>query len=165
VSTAEAPRAIVAADLPALKAIIAANALFPPEMLDDMLAGFLACTAEEHWFTLDENGPVALAYFAPERMTSGTWTLLLIAVHPAHQGRGRGTRLMRHVEHAVARTGGRILLVETSGTPGFARTRAFYPRCGFEQEAVIRDFYAEGDDKVVFRKQLGAVAVPEMEMI
>ncbi len=52
--------------------------------------------------------------------------------------------------------GGRMLLVETSGLPDFERTRAFYRKCGYEEEARIRDFYAAGDDKVVFRKVLNA---------
>lgn len=147
-------RAVTAADLPALKDIIAANDLFPPDLLDGMLAGHLAGDDGELWCILADPDPVALAYCAPERMTMGTWNLLLIAVHPERQGKGAGTSLVRHAEREVAAAGGRLLLVETSGLPGFARTRAFYPRCGFAPEAVIRDFYAAGDDKIVFRKTL-----------
>jgi hypothetical protein len=36
----------------------------------------------------------------------------------------------------------------------FARTRAFYLREGYAQEARIREFYAVGEDKIVFRKAL-----------
>jgi hypothetical protein len=50
--------------------------------------------------------------------------------------------------------GGRMLIVETSGSPDFERTRKFYIQCGYEEEARIRDFYATDDDKVVFRKVL-----------
>jgi RimJ/RimL family protein N-acetyltransferase len=49
-----------------------------------------------------------------------------------------------------------MLLVETSGLPDFERTRTFYAKCGYEEEARIRDFYAVNDDKVVFRKVLNA---------
>jgi ribosomal protein S18 acetylase RimI-like enzyme len=52
------------------------------------------------------------------------------------------------------RCGGRVLLVETSGTPDFERTRAFYRKCGYEEEARIRDFYQAGADKIVYRKAL-----------
>lgn len=45
-----------------------------------------------------------------------------------------------------------MLLVETLAS--FDRTRAFYSKCGYEEEARIRDFYAAGDDKVVFCKVL-----------
>ncbi|CAN0589115.1 unnamed protein product [Ectocarpus sp. 12 AP-2014] len=48
----------------------------------------------------------------------------------------------------------RVLLVETSGNAGFARTRAFYAQAGYEEEARIREFYAAGEDKIIFRKAL-----------
>jgi ribosomal protein S18 acetylase RimI-like enzyme len=52
--------------------------------------------------------------------------------------------------------GARVLLVETSGLPSFERTRAFYRKCGYDEEARIRDFYKAGDDKIVYRKMLDA---------
>jgi ribosomal protein S18 acetylase RimI-like enzyme len=50
--------------------------------------------------------------------------------------------------------GERLLLVETSGLASFERTRAFYRKCGYNEEARIRDFYKAGDDKIVYRKGL-----------
>jgi len=44
--------------------------------------------------------------------------------------------------------------VETSGTADFAATRRFYRQNGYEEEGRIRDFWAAGDDKVIFRKPL-----------
>lgn len=110
----------------------------------------------DRWLTLDDGGPVAVAYFAPERMTAGTWNLYLIAVRADHRGQGCGTNLVAHIERALAAEGMRVLLVETSGLPLFARTRAFYDRCGYTREARIRDFYQAGEDKIVFWKALGS---------
>ena len=45
-------------------------------------------------------------------------------------------------------------LIETSGVPDFAAQRAFYAGLGYHEEARIRDFYAAGDDKIVFWKRL-----------
>ena len=56
------------------------------------------------------------------------------------------------MERALAKE--RLLLVETSGTDGFEASRRFYERCGYEVDAVIRDYWAPGDDKVVFRRLL-----------
>jgi ribosomal protein S18 acetylase RimI-like enzyme len=148
-------RAIASADLAAMKAVIASNELFPPELLDDMVASFLGPDeTEDRWLTLDDGEPAAVAYYAPERLTSGTWNLYLIAVRADRQGRGYGAFLLDHIEHELAARGGRVLIVETSGLPAFERTRAFYERCGYEREACIRDFYQAGEDKVVFRKSL-----------
>jgi ribosomal protein S18 acetylase RimI-like enzyme len=97
---------------------------------------------------------VGVAYGEPERLADNTWNLQLIAIHPDRQGQGRGTQLLHAVEQALKSRGGRLLLVETSGLPELAGTRAFYEACSFEAEACIRDFYAQGDNKIVFRKVL-----------
>lgn len=89
-------------------------------------------------------------------MTDQTWNLQLIAVRPDRQGQGRGTALLRYVEQTLTAHGGRVLLVETSGLPSFERTRAFYHKCGYDEEARIRDFYQAGEDKIVYRKALSA---------
>jgi ribosomal protein S18 acetylase RimI-like enzyme len=153
-----APRDVDRKDLTALKTVIDATGLFPAELLDDMLTGFLAGERpEERCRTIDYNGrSIAIAYLAPEPMTDGTSNLLLLAVHPEHQGIGIGQLLMRDAEASLAERGERILLVETSSLPEFERTRDFYRRLGYIQEARIRDYYAAGEDKIVFWKALQA---------
>ena len=148
-------RAVTRDDLPALKRVIDACALFPSGLLDEMVAGHLEQPSDkEIWLTVDDGGPVAVAFCAPEDMTEGTWNLYLIAVHPERQGQGLGRALMAYIERTLAARGQRILLVETSGNEEFARTRAFYHDCGYEEEARIREFYQAGEDKIVFRKAL-----------
>jgi len=148
-------RAVVRADLPALKHAIDACGLFPSEMLDGMMAGYFAGNeTSEIWLTDADGTPMSVAYCAPERMTSGTWNLYLIAVHPDLQGQGRGAALLRYVERQLAAAGERVLLVETSGLEAYARTRDFYRKNGYEEEARIREFYQQGEDKIVFRKSL-----------
>lgn len=146
-------------DTAAILALAVASGLFPPDATGEV-AGVLAdCLAgangpDHVWLTDDDGGPVGVAYFAPERLTDGTWNLYMLAVHPDRQRQGRGAALVRHVERLLAGCGGRLLLIETSGLGRFERTRAFYRALGYDEEARIRDFYAAGDDKVVFRKAL-----------
>ena len=147
-------------DRTALMAIAGAIGFGPKEVeeLSEMLADYFSGDSESahFWLTDDDNGPVGVAYCEPERMTNQTWNLQLIAIRPDRQGQGRGATLLRYVEQTLTARGGRILLVETSGLPDFDRTRVFYAKCGYKEEARIRDFYAAGDDKVVFRKVLSA---------
>ena len=148
-------RPVAPDDIPALKRIIDATDMFPPEMLDDMIAGFFNDEGnDEIWLTHDKNGVEAVAFCRPEEMTDRTWNLLLIAVHPDCQGEGIGAALMRHIEDDLATRGQRILIVETSGTDSLARTREFYRLCQYDQESRIRDFYEDGDDKITFWKAL-----------
>lgn len=149
-------RTLEAGDLPAVRSAIDSTGLFPAEMMDGMTAPFLAGDAPgELWLILDAPQPVAIAYAIPEAMTSGTANLLLIAVHASRHGTGLGGALLAEVERLLTGRGNRILLVETSALPEFERTRRFYLVRGYEEEARIRDFYEEGNDKVVFRKRLG----------
>jgi len=55
-----------------------------------------------------------------------------------------------------------MVLVETSGTPAYTPARRFYESCGYRYEAVIHDFYAPGDDLIIFGKFLppGSADVP-----
>jgi GNAT superfamily N-acetyltransferase len=156
-------RTVTAADMTGLSALLVASGLFGPNDLAEvsgMVTAYVdGSLGNDHYWVVDDGddtqaGPLAVAYYAPERMTEGTWNFYLIAVHPDYQGQGRGATLLRFVEQALAARGERILLVETSGLPSFERTRAFYRKCGYDEEARIREFYSAGQDKVIFRKAL-----------
>lgn len=147
-------------DQEAVAALLSALNLFEPEEVD-MVTGMLAehfgsDQSSDLWFIDDDNGPVGIAYAAPERMTDGTWNLYLIAVHPDRQKQGRGAALLKHVEEALAAQNVRVLLVETAGVEDFDYVRQFYRSSGFREEARISEFYGEGVDKVVFWKRLGS---------
>lgn len=149
-------RPVARAELPTLKQILDLTELFPSEMLDAMIAPWFdepGCS--DIWLTAClQDQPLGLLYCAPERMTEGTWNLYAIAVHPAHQGQGTGTMLVAELEKQLRAAGARILLVETSGLDQYARTRSFYHRIGYDEHARIAEFYAAGEDKVIFRKIL-----------
>ena len=150
-------RPITRSDMPGLKTIIGATGLFPPDLLDGMTAPHLDGDAPaDIWLTTEADGLVALAYCAPERMTDNTWNLLLIATAPGRQRSGFGRAMVHHVEQLLISRGGRLLLVESSALPEFDGTRAFYRGLGYSQEACIRDFYSEGEDKIVFRRVLAS---------
>jgi ribosomal protein S18 acetylase RimI-like enzyme len=94
------------------------------------------------------------ACYGPIACTLTSFDLYWIAVAPQSQRRGIGRQLMAAVESRVAQAGGRQIYVDTSSKPQYAETRAFYERIGFRQEALLRDFYAPGDDRVIYAKIL-----------
>ena len=108
-----------------------------------------------HFLACQDNGHVlGYACYGPHALTSSAFDLFWIAVDPYLQGRGIGHMLMSQVEAKVQAAGGTLLLVETSGKPAYEPTRRFYESCGYHSQAVIRDFYATGDDLVIFTKYL-----------
>jgi len=147
-------------DTPTLIELARETGVFKPaeivalrEVLDDYHAvnrdlGHLA-------LTLEEGGEIlGFAYYAPASMTDRAWYLYWIAVAPKRQGKGLGSDLLRHVEDDVRHRNGRLFLIETSSLPHYDPTRRFYLKHGYEVGAVLRDFYADGDDLVIFRKRL-----------
>lgn len=147
------------ADTDALVALAAATGVFKEleiealrEVLDDYHA--VNHTYDHRSLTWDAGTPDGFAYFAPTAMTDRTWELWWIAVEPGRQGKGLGGRLLEFVEGEVRKAGGRILLIETSSLPHYLPTRNFYLKHGYEQSGCIPDFYADGDDKVIFAKHM-----------
>lgn len=153
-------RPTVPADSPSLIEIAAGTGVFKPhelvalqEVLDDYHAANREYGHQAH--TWEEGGtPVGFVYLAPTAMTDRTWELWWIAVDVRRQGQGLGSKLLTAVEEAVQAASGRLLLIETSSTPVYQPTRRFYLRHGYTEAAVIPDFYADGDGKVIFSKRM-----------
>jgi ribosomal protein S18 acetylase RimI-like enzyme len=147
-------------DTPTLLDIARGTGVFKPveidtlrEVLDDYHA---EAHAEGHRAVCyEQDGRViGFAYYAPTAMTDNTWYLYWIAVSKQVQARGTGARLLRHAEEDARQAGARLFLLETSSLPHYELTRRFYRKHGYDREAVLRDYYADGDDMVVFRKRL-----------
>ena len=150
-------------DVDPIKQLAVAADMFNEEevgFFDEMLAGFFDRSLEGHqWLVADgPDGQVAAAAnYAPEPFSDRLWNLYFIAVHPDQQGNGIGASLMAAAEQELRAMGegaARVLLVETSSTEQYARTRDFYRKIGYDEEARVREFYGPGDDKVTFWKSL-----------
>jgi ribosomal protein S18 acetylase RimI-like enzyme len=92
------------------------------------------------------------ACYGPTPCTAGTWDLYWIAVSGEARGRGIGTLLMEEMERRLVEMDARLLLIETSSRADYAPTRGFYERRGYEVVAKVPDFYAPGDDRVIFAR-------------
>ena len=143
------------ADIPALQRVLDETHLFPSEMLPDMLAPMLAGDSPARWLTCQRDGEaIGLCFTEPEELTDGTWNMRALALHSQYQGQGLGAALTRALEDQLRAEGQRLIIVDTSGTDDFAQTRGFYSHIGYSQVACIPDYWAKGDDKIVFSKPL-----------
>ncbi len=102
----------------------------------------------------DGQGLASVVFYRPEEAADRAYDLTMIAVRPDLQGGGRGAALMRHAEADLRQRGQRLLVVRTSGTGQYERTRAFYRRLGYAEQARVPDYWTDGDDLVLFLKRL-----------
>jgi len=93
--------------------------------------------------------------WGPTPCTLGTYDLYWMAVDPALHGAGIGTALLGAMESRLAGLA-RLVVVETAGRSDYAPTRGFYEARGYRAVSRIPDFYAPGDDQVVYMKSLAA---------
>jgi ribosomal protein S18 acetylase RimI-like enzyme len=97
---------------------------------------------------------VGYACWGPTPGTEGTWDLYWIVVARDRQGTGIGSTLLEHVEQNLMADGCRLVVVETSSRGDYAPTRGFYEARGYTRTAVIPEYYAPGDDLVIYLKDL-----------
>ena len=139
-----------------LREILDATAVFRPdevqialELFDDAIAGDYEFLGAFH-----DDDLVAYACFGATPGADRTFDLYWIAVHPTAQRHGSGSRLLGEVEQRLRDRGGRLLVVETSSRPEYESTRRFYLAREYQEVARMRDYYALGDDRVIYTKVL-----------
>ena len=91
--------------------------------------------------------------WGPTPCTLGTYDLYWMAVDPEMQGAGIGTALLQEMERRLKGVA-RLIVIDTAGRPDYSATRAFYQARGYSPVATVPDFYAPGDDQVVFAKSV-----------
>ena len=123
------------------------------EVLDEALAKGPAGHYQS--YTLVEKGqPRGWICYGPTPCTIGTYDIYWIGVSAASQGRGYGRALLEQAERQIRRQRGRVIIIETSGRPLYDSTRGFYLKTGYREVARVPEFYAAGDDRVIYSKRL-----------
>lgn len=119
------------------------------ELVDDWIA---KGARSDYRFVFLESDGVRSGYacYGPIACTVSSHDLYWIVVHPDFQRFGLGRKIMAEVEARVRTEGGTRIYADTSGRPQYQPTRSFYDRSGFQVAARLTDFYAPGDDKVVY---------------
>jgi ribosomal protein S18 acetylase RimI-like enzyme len=92
--------------------------------------------------------------YGPTPLTEGTWDIYWVAVSRQKQDQGIGSALVKSAEEEITKHQGRLVIIETSSTPLYEKTRDFHLSQGYEIVARIPDFYAPGDDKLILKKRL-----------
>jgi len=149
------------ADGSQIQGIAARAGVFSQEEVDSvqvMWTEYLTLGPEDsgYYFIAYRSGDRVLGFaiYGPRELTDGVFDLYWISVDPNARCNGVGRSLLTASENAVRKMGGRMLIAETSGTPLYEPARKFYFAMGYENEAIIKDFYTIGDDLMIFIKRI-----------
>ncbi len=149
------------ADGSQIQSITASTGVFSQEEVDSvgvMWTEYLTLGSEGSGYHFlvyrDGDRVLGFAIYGPRDLTDRVFDLYWIAVDPTIQCKGVGRTLLTASEDAVRAMGGRMLIAETSGTPYYEPARKFYFAMGYENEAIIKDFYTPGDDLMIFIKRI-----------
>lgn len=96
---------------------------------------------------------VAYSCFGLIPCTESSFDLYWIVVHNDYRGHGIGKKLLALTEQACAQMGSTAIYAETSSQPKYEPTRRFYSSNLYIEEARLKDFYKDGDDKLVYSKR------------
>jgi GNAT superfamily N-acetyltransferase len=153
-------RPITAGDKPAVMGILHNTPEFLPHEIT-VAEELIDCYLDDppssgyHIYVAEVSGSIGgYICYGLTPLTDGTWDIFWIVVAHEKQGHGIGHILMKHAEDDIKRMGGRLVIVETSGKPEYNKTRWFYDTLNYQNICQIPDFYAPGDDLVIFIKRL-----------
>lgn len=103
-------------------------------------------------FAQEQSQVLGYTCFGPIPGTKFSYDLYWIAVAPNFQRQGIGGLLLEHTEKEIQRRGGKRIYIETSSQPLYEPTRNFYDSRGYILEGYQKDYYAPGDDKLLYVK-------------
>jgi len=149
---------VILTDRDDIRAIVSSSGFFSceeigiaVELLDERLA---RGEASGYFFLFAEQEGRVAGYtcFGPIAGSRQSYDLYWIAVHDRLRRRGLGKNLLAKSEALILQRGGRRIYIETSSRPQYETTLAFYMDCGYRKAALLEDFYAPGDGKIILLK-------------
>lgn len=153
--------AVQEGDIEAVRSLVARTGFFNAE--EETIAADLvreriergAASGYHFLLACEPSGRLAgYACWGPIDGTDGRHDLYWIVVDPLRQRAGFGRELLRRAEQRMVAAGATRVYAETAGREQYGPTRAFYRRCGYRKAAELADFYAEGDAKIIFARDL-----------
>jgi len=146
------------ADVERIRSITDSTGFFYPEevdtaveLIEDRLDKGPRCGY--HFLFAEEDGQtVGYTSYGPIACTRTSYDLYWIVVAGSFRGKGLGKRLLEESESAIRKLGGNRVYIETSMRPLYEPTRGFYLARGYTAVAILDDFYAPGDAKVIYLK-------------
>ena len=148
------------ADVKAIRRMVADTNVFSQEEIDvaEELAEDrfkLGPKSHYHFLLADVKNTLAgYTCFGRIQLTDERYDLYWIVTTPDVQKQGIASKLMTETETAIRTLGGKAVYAETSSRAIYAAAQRFYIKYQFLEQARLTDYYAKGDDKLIYGKLL-----------
>jgi ribosomal protein S18 acetylase RimI-like enzyme len=153
-------RTVEPADSDRVREIVESSGFFNPEETEvavELVAERLTKGDKSgYFFIFAEIDCQAVGYscFGPILGTECSFDLYWIAVHNDFRGKKIGKALLEKSEGAIRAMNGHRIYVETSSRDQYEPTRKFYIANAYQLEAKLKNFYAPGDSKNIYSKEI-----------
>lgn len=78
----------------------------------------------------------------------------MLVVHSDHAHQGIEVELLQRIETELTDIDPRLIVIDASSNSEFDQIRALYESEGYDCEGRVRDYWADGDDLLTYRKHL-----------
>jgi len=127
------------------------------EVIDEVLTGAGRKNYQVFCAFDNDRNLAGFICFGPIPMTYRCYDLYWLKVDEASSGKGVGGTLLAFMEEFMAREGARRIYVETSSTAPYQAARSLYEKHGYQLVCSLKDFYREGDHKMIFMKEVSSI--------
>ncbi len=149
---------VLSSDVQNVRKILQSTGFFYPDEIkvaEELVEDGTHTGSEYLFFFAEEKGEVVgFTCYGHIALTRSSFDLYWIAVSRSSQSKGVGRHLLEATESAIRSMGGTRIYIETSSRDLYAPTRAFYLAQDYGEAAILTDFYAPGDHKIIYAKVL-----------
>jgi GNAT superfamily N-acetyltransferase len=104
---------------------------------------------------LDDAGITGVVLYGGIAGAEGAGRLNLVAIEHGKRMQGVATMLVEAAVEALRAEGKRFVTVELPDDPDLAQSESLLGRCGFQLEAHVPDYFRDGVDLAILRRNLG----------
>lgn len=107
------------------------------------------------WYVSDENGEVIGVNSVKENeQCTGGYSWDYIAVHRSYRNVGIASALIEEMLNSLRQMKARYLVTYTCSLPEYNAIRRLFERYGFRQVGVLPDYYFDGEDRLIYYRNL-----------
>lgn len=121
---------------------------------DDYFSSSASLKGDTVYVAVLNNKIVGVTGYFIDRYETGNYWLGWFYVHKQYSRKGYGKQLLNFIVRKLKKKRTKRLFVNTSSYPFCRRALNFYLKSGFRIEAIIKDYYWNGEDQIILSKQL-----------